>query len=640
MKLFSRAALPALLVILLAACDSGSSDSAENIVTDPPAPPEDGINGRVSSRISGATITVQDATGSDIVIDRGRTTSSNGAYSLIFSEFEVNDCITPPLVVTVDGSGATATCDFNGEGDNDCLAADGTSVAFGETYTLPDGYILRGVAPTFPPQGSSEKRTVTVNVSPASELAVTYALAAAGGAPLTEADVNIATAQALGAVEFVTALSVDGMPINTIPILNVTSPSSLESPALALALYGASLNGQVDREGLIPSYTAAMARVSRRIVAGNDGALTTDGTFGGIVAGTFIIAGNSLQASLGSPLASLAGALASQNASLPYFSMIGNATLPLSLPADPDSGAALDEAKRFVTRLSEVGGGTLIISNVNGIAGTASGAGQVFSDQLSIIARLVGQEVRDALLQLDVAIADAFANGETTLSGTNVSGLLSFEGDVVTMETTTSAITNIQTGILVNITIPNGTRNNPGGDGTFAATEFTMSISQTQNDVATQELYEGTLTLDMKAAESGADLNTISFLGATTAIGGLTFTSDINIADLTPQGEINGPAGDFETTMTFNEGSMLSLMGQLQNQLDMYTSVVGSSTIVADLVANKITDMVTDLNLQLDAGAVIGGELRSSGEVTGSMDATGIVSFSDGTVEVLPAPVL
>ena len=51
--------------------------------------------------------------------------------------------------------------------------------------------------------------------------------------------------------------------------------------------------------------------------------------------------------------------------------------------------------------------------------------------------------------------------------------------------------------------------------------------------------------------------------------------------------------------------------------------------------------MTTDLNLNLDAnGTVTGGTLTSGGTETGSVDSLGVISFTDGTVRSLPAPIL
>ena len=227
----------------------------------------DGVQGAVSSRISGAQLDVTNAQGAEIVLSSGRTTNSAGGYSLVFSEFAIQEGILAPLIVTADGSLAEATCDFDGEGDFDCLGAVRSFAAFGTTYTLPPGYVFRGLSDSFPPENGGVDRTVTVNISAASDLAAGYALAAAAGSALTASDVQLASSQALGVVEFVTGLSTNGVPINDIPIIDLTNPDSGSTGSLAVALYGSSLNGQVDIENAaLASYQQVLAQQTSNIM--------------------------------------------------------------------------------------------------------------------------------------------------------------------------------------------------------------------------------------------------------------------------------------------------------------------------------------------------------------------------------------
>ena len=168
--------LAAISMVVLAGCGS-SSDSSENVITAPPAAPQDGISGQVASSLSGGRISVADANGNDVVVATGRTTDANGRFNLVFSEFAIEDGITPPLLVTVDGEGATAICDFDGPGDSDCVSADGSSVPFGTRYNLPAGFTLSGITASYNVSNSTGFRTATVNLSAASDLATHYAVA-------------------------------------------------------------------------------------------------------------------------------------------------------------------------------------------------------------------------------------------------------------------------------------------------------------------------------------------------------------------------------------------------------------------------------------------------------------------------------
>ncbi len=635
-----------LLLFLVAGC-GGGSDSSENIVENPPPAPMDGITGRVSSRMSGAALSVVDAESSEVVLASGRTTNSQGTYNLIFSEFAIEEGIMAPLIVSADGSGATAICDFDAEGDSDCLTADGSLAPFGSTYTLPNGYIFRGLSATFPPDtGDGADRSVTVNISAASDLATHYALTSAAGASLVAADVDTASQQALGVVEFITGLTTNGSALNDIAIIDLTNPGSPGTDSLALALFGASLNGSVDTD--IPSlstYHRVLSRITDNIQVdpnSESNYLTAPGNFLAQTINAYIATAEAHQASLPSPSPVLAGAIAAQKSAAKYAFLAGSNPISIALPADPASDEPLAQSKTFASRLSEVMGSTLITSSVDGFGGTAAGAASVYSEQLSVTTTLTSREVRQAFIQLDDAIAEAVANSETELTGTNVSGVLSVEGDTVTMSTATSTVSNIQTGISVNITIPTGTRVSPGATGVFDATEITISVSQTQDDLTTQQLFQGALVMNMVAVTSGADVSTMNYNGNIRASSGLNFTGNLGLASLAPfESGSTSPTGTYDSTFVFADGSTVSMQGKLETQISMYTVNSGASTIMADLEMNSVTDMTTTLNLTLDSSnRVTGGELVSQGVSTGTIDDDGIISYSDGTSQALPAPVI
>ena len=294
----------------------------------------------------------------------------------------------------------------------------------------------------------------------------------------------------------------------------------------------------------------------------------------------------------------------------------------------------------MISRLSEAMGSTLLISTTPAFGGTKEGVALVYSDQVALIATLVSREMRTAILQLDEAIADAIANGETELTGSDVSGVLEVSGNTVTLTTVTSTISNIQTGISVNMTIASGTRPNTGATGTFDATEITVSVSRTQDDLTTQQLYTGSLNLDITSDGTASDISTISFNGSLRATSGLQFTGVIALTDVSAS-DAGQDAGSYNTAFTFADGSTLSLSGKLETQINQYTVASGQSTVMTDLITNVITDMNATLNLSLDSdGLVTGGILTAAGEEVGSMSTDGIVDFSDGTATSLPAPVI
>lgn len=635
------------MILLVTGC-GGSSDSSENVVTDAPAPPQDGITGTVASKMSGAALSVADANGVEIVIASGRMTDANGNYHLIFSEFEINEGITAPLVITADGSSASAICDFDAEGNSDCRTKDGSFAAFGETYELPDGFTLRGVSSSFPEADTAGDRLITVNISAASDLATSYALRSANGAALTAQDVSLASRQALGVVEFTTALTTTGSELNLVPIIDLTAPGSPSTSSLALALFGAGLHGQVDTEvSSRANYRLVLNAVESNILPRGQPAtnqLRASGTFLAQTITGFLETATTYQASLTSPSIVLSGSIAAQTTSIPLLNQAGGNQIVIGLPADPGSNAPLDRTKTFTAELSEVMGASLLISSSDAFGGTASGAATVFTDQLSLLETLVANEVRTTLIQLDTAIASAILNGEAELIGTNVSGILATQGDTVTLSTATSTTSNIQTGISVNATIASAVRDNAGGTGTFNASDITINIARVQNDLTSQELFDGALVLSMTAGAEAADIESLSYTGNLRAASGLEFVGEMSVTGLSPfvQGaDATTSIGSYDATFTFTEGSSLRLEGELENQINLYTISAGSSIIITDLETNTITDMTTSLNLSLDqSGTVTGGTLTAIDTTTGSMDEIGIVTFSDGTSISLPSPVI
>ena len=628
-------------VLLASACGGGGGgDSSENLVTEPPAAPQDGISGRAASKISGAQITVHDANGDEIVIASGRTTNENGAFNLVFSEFAINDGITAPLVLTLDGANATAVCDYDREGDNDCLTADGSFTAFGTLYDLPDGFVLKAVADSFPTRTDSatEDIRITVNLSAASDLAARYALDTAAGNPLESAGVTLAINQALGVVEFITGLSTNGRSLNEIAIEDLTLAQVTTTDRLAVGLFGTSLHGQVNTEDAgIANYRLVLNRMGNRIRPKTEGLqLTASGSFLSEVTRSYIDAANAFQSSLSAPSAVLAGAISSRSLAEPALAQAGGNAINIALPADPDSSDPLDQSKLFVASLSEAIGSTLLVSDTAAFPGTASGAAMVYQDQLSLLATLVSQETRNTILQLDQAITQALVDGETELTGTNVSGILESNDNVVTMTVATSTTSNIQTGIGVNITIPTGTRTNPGDTGLLESSDATISVSQTSNDLTTQELFEGTIRIQLDAN----DTQSLGFNGSLRAASGRLFSGDMTISNPAPLSE-QQEQGQYQASFGFNDGSTLTMSGELASQINMTTVTSGPSTIVTDLVTNTITDMNTNLNLDVNqSGNVTGGTISLDDTTTGSMTAGGIISFVDDTSVSLPAPII
>jgi len=413
------------LLILLASC-GGGSDSSENIIVDPPAPPQDGIGGSAASRIRGGRISIQDANGDDVVVASGRTTNESGSYRLVFSEFEILEGITPPLLLTLDGTGATAVCDFDQEGDNDCLTREGNFASYGETYNLPDGFSLRALAPTYPPESESGDRLINVNFSAASDLAAALAIESSAGGTLDRDLVELANQQAMGFVEFTSGLSSSGLDINSIANLDLPVASSTPTPALALALFNASLHGQVNTEvSNVADYRRVLNRMTNQVNATATGNLRSMGSYLSQAMTAFVTGSTAYQASLATPSAVLAGAIASRQIPVRLLEQTGSGTVDIALPADPASSDALDRGRTMISRLSEVMGSTLLISTTPAFGGTREGAALVYSDQVALIATLVSRTQDDLTTQqLYTGNQYTVVSGESTVMADLVTNVI------------------------------------------------------------------------------------------------------------------------------------------------------------------------------------------------------------------------
>lgn len=632
-------------MVVLAGCGS-SSDSSENVITAPPAAPQDGISGQVASSVSGGRISVADANGNDVVVATGRTTDTNGSFNLVFSEFAIEDGITPPLLVTVDGEGATAICDFDGPGDSDCVSADGSSVPFGTRYDLPAGFTLSGITASYNVSNSTGFRTATVNLSAASDLATHYAVANTGAAPLTTEAVLLAEQQALGVVEFLTGLTVDNMMLNNVTVPDLTASQVQTNAALALGLFNAGIHGLVDTSlNGQRNYRLALNRLQSQIrPTGNGNELSATGSYLAQAAAAPLTGATSYQASLALPSPALAGAVASQTSAITLLTAAGNSPVRIALPADPLSDAPLDRAKTLTSSLAEVMGAAIIITDTERFGATTSGAADMFEQQLNLISTLADNDLRRTLLQLDAAITQAQATQQTQLTGAGVSGVIDVNGNTVTIATATSTSSNIQNGVSVNITLTDATRENPGGNGLLTAGEIAINVSQTFNNLTTQQIYSGSLTLEMVAANGSTDVDRLDYNGNLRAASAQEFSGDISITGLSPLNTVP-LAGSFDSQFVFSNDIYLNLVGQLASQINHHVMTAGTTTVMTDTQTNTVTDMNAELNLILDTDGQVTGGVINTGESTAdqtnaaSLDESGIVTFSDGTSRILPLPV-
>lgn len=245
--------------LLLASCDSDFDADSFQIPESPaptPAPPEptafNVITGvAAKGLIADGAVSLIDADGTDL--DVTTTTADDGSFSLDLPPALVDAGVSTPLqvVITSDGT-ATMVCDadLDAAGDSDCLvgkAEDGSSIyaAFGETFTLSSDFVIRSVVDSLPAP-TDDGASVTVNVTPLTELAT--ALALGTGVTLTEEQVTNATAQVKALVETITGTDLGELPLTEIPVVNladIEAAAAASEAALAAASFSASIFARV-----------------------------------------------------------------------------------------------------------------------------------------------------------------------------------------------------------------------------------------------------------------------------------------------------------------------------------------------------------------------------------------------------------
>lgn len=339
-------------IILIPACDTGTDGTIDDVGEPVPAPSNGATGAAVKGVIAGATITVTDATGADIGIASGATTSADGSFELVFTEAAIAAGISGPLTVVVDGTGATSVCDYDDPDttENDC----GEGIAFGDTFVLPDGFVLRGTTLDVP---TASSLVVTVNVSPVSELAHTLALAAAADSALTIDDVTTADRQVLGLIQSMTGVDMSGLRIADIPLADITSldadTDAAPDATFAMLAVSAAIVGDIDAGAL--TVADVMTRLQEQLSLNEDGNLTATGTNLGRFAGAVANALVGIQAQLearGNTRDGITQAVDAAAANAVIYLGIGAGTIVIPSIALPDSTDSVDLTRAFVAAIS------------------------------------------------------------------------------------------------------------------------------------------------------------------------------------------------------------------------------------------------------------------------------------------------
>ncbi len=222
-----RIVLLLLSALLLAACDSeydpGTIDRP--LESAPPPPPESfeeiSIEGRVvKGPVAGASLTVSDATGRSFDVTSGARTRPSGYFE---TTANVSSQAAYPLILTA--SGGTAVCDAGYFGLADCIASDGSTARFGETYDLPAGFRLRGAI--------AAGAEATSPVSLASEFIIQLAEKRAGASVVTEEDIEVARLAATAMIEQLIGRPLPD-PLDQLQLVDIVQEIRADTPPASL----------------------------------------------------------------------------------------------------------------------------------------------------------------------------------------------------------------------------------------------------------------------------------------------------------------------------------------------------------------------------------------------------------------------
>jgi hypothetical protein len=650
MKSFLQSIALVSAILFIVSCDSGGTSGVTNVPITPPQPPADpefGIDGRaVKGVVGGGTITVTDSAGADVAIASGGTTGADGSYTIIFDQAEVS----APIVVTVaGGDGATMVCDIDLAGtDDDCAVGDGTSVAFGESYPLPETFALRGLVAEVPTEDGA---SATVNITPASDLATNLALASADTSALTAADVEDASSQVLGLIQTITGTDLSGQDLNDIAIPDVADSAdaaAASESSLALAAFSAAI---IANQGDGETVGDVIARVNSSLTADADGNLAASGTELSSLTNSVVTALTTVSAQVtagGGDSSAVDAAVDNAEAIEEVYETIGDEDVSVPPVPEPDSTAPADQTKAFISTFSNVVSSALATTGAAGAGGDGQSATELFATELDAVAALnsgpataASRALQDAV---NAAVADLTEDDTVTIDNESVSFSLTKAGTVFSIADASSTQTSAD-GTVVVISATTGTSEGAGVFSLEGVTMVTTTPGAAQGDdpVTTQTFTAGTLT------GAVVDGNTVTeFVGTVT--GGVATTSfGLSITYFERAGD-----DAYAATIDFNSATsdelILSVSGTVGQDIGSYAVTAGGDTIAFTATPTAVgtgtvvfSDGTVLMTLSLESGSVVEDQagniavLTVAGVETGTVSANGTVTYSDGSIQSLPA---
>lgn len=642
--------------VLIASCDSSSGGGAGAAVVTPA--PQVGVSGSgVKGIIDGAAVTVTDADGDQIA----SSTVLNGTYDMVFDDAAVAAGVTTPITVTISGAGATTICDFENPDltGNDCatgLTAD-PFVAFGQSYALDATFTLSGVIPA---QISGTDPTNITHVSPASDIALKKAIEKAAGATLTAAAALEANRALSGLIQAITGIDLGGLDVTQIATANIaqtgavtSSDAQLAVAAFASAIVGAQQAGE--------SLNATIARLAGTFTIDADGNATGTGTNLAILSGA--VARGLATVAKRRPSGAISNAVTNANAQTAAFTRIGGGTIKISPPAVPGSAVPVDLTKAFVTKLGAVIGELVSSTGAQGFGGQVNAsATDAFVNELDAVAAVSSTNATKAFTKLDAAVKAAAASLE---AGATVTNGVETDNDDGIAFTLTKAADGTVTATSVSSRWPlmeatDGNTVTLTGD-TATASTSTFSIPAvtltTRSGTTVKQTFTGSASRAAGTAAATSDLTLNgSVTGQSAGVSLAIALTASGVPNAAVTGETTAAAtGTYTAAFTFASTAAnnvsLSLSGTIGASAQSYAVTTPSGTITGTVTrtGNVDVDTLTDgsavLTLTLTNGSVAStGNIgtftvpsASTSTSTGTLAADGTVTYSDGTIQFLPA---
>jgi len=640
--------------VLIASCDSSSGGAASAVVVTPA--PQVGISGSgVKGIIDGAAVTVTDADG-DVIAS---STVLNGTYDMVFDDAAVAAGVTEPIIVSIAGAGATTICDFiNPDGSgNDCATGLTATpfVAVGQPYALDSDFILSGVIPA---QISGTNPTNIAHISPASDLALKKAIEKAAGATLTAVAALEANRALSGLIQAITGIDLGGLDVTQIATADIaqtgavtSSDAQLAVAAFAAAIVGAQQTGE--------SLNATLTRLAGLFTIDANGNATGSGTNLAILSGA--VAAGLATVAVRRPSGAISNAVINATAQTAVFTNLGDTVVLISPPAAAGSTAPVDLTKAFVTKLGAVIGELVSSTGAQGFGGQANAsATEAFVSELDAVAAVSSTNATKAFTKLDAAVKAAAATLDVGATVTN--GVETENDDGIAFTLTKAADGSVTaTGVSSRWPLMEATGGNTvtltGDTGTASTSTFSIPevTLTTTSGTTTLQTFTGSAS---SAAGTVAGTSDLALAGSVTGQSAGVSLAIALTASGVPDASITGDAttaGTYTAAFTFASTSAndvsLSLSGTIGASAQSYTvttpagTINGSVTRDGNVDVNTLTDGNAVLTLTLTDGSVAStGDIgtftvpaASTSTSTGTLAAGGTVTYSDGTIQFLPA---